>query len=79
MLNNNIIQSINKNREKEEIIKLKKELIKANKIIEDQKIKIKQLEYQLNNKDEIYKNILKLKTKEIEELKNNYYLKKKWE
>ena len=77
MINNNINQSINKNREKEEIIKLKKELIKANKIIEDQKIKIKQLEYQLNNKDEIYKNILKLKTKEIEELKNNYYLKKK--
>ena len=70
MLNNNINQSINKNRENEEIIKLKNDLIKANKIIEDQNKKIKQLEYQLNNnKNEIYENKLRLKNKEIDELK----------
>ena len=70
MINNNINQSINKNREKEEIIKLKNDLIKANKIIEDQNKKIKQLEYQLNNnKNEIYENKLRLKNKEIDELK----------
>ena len=70
MLNNNINQSINKNNEKEEIIKLKNDLIKANKIIEEQKNKIKQLEYQLNNnKNEIYENKLRLKNKEIDELK----------
>ena len=70
MLNNNINQSINKNRENEEIIKLKNDLIKANKIIEEQKNKIKELEYQLNNnKNEIYENKLRLKNKEIDELK----------
>ena len=70
MLNNNINQSINKNNEKEEIIKLKNDLIKANKIIEDQNKKIKELEYQLNNnKNEIYENKLRLKNKEIDELK----------
>ena len=52
-------------------MKLKNDLIKANKIIENQNKKIKQLEYQLsNNKNEIYENKLILKNKEIDELKN---------
>ena len=68
MINNNINQSNNKNSEKEEIIKLKNDLIKANKIIEDQNKKIKQLEYQLNNKNETYENKLRLKDKKIDEL-----------
>ena len=68
MINNNINQSNNKNNEKEEIIKLKNDLIKANKIIEDQNKKIKQLEYQLNNKNETYENQLRLKNKKIDEL-----------
>ena len=68
MINNNINQSNNKNSEKEEIIKLKNDLIKTNKIIEDQNKKIKQLEYQLNNKNETYENQLRLKDKKIDEL-----------
>jgi predicted RNase H-like nuclease (RuvC/YqgF family) len=68
LLNNNINQSINKNNEKEEIIKLKNDLIKANKIIEDQNKKIKELEYQLNNKNEKYEKQLRLKDKKIDEL-----------
>jgi len=68
LLNNNINQSINKNNEKEEIIKLKNDLIKANKIIEDQNKKIKDLEYQLNNKNEKYEKQLRLKDKKIDEL-----------
>ena len=68
MFNNNINQSINKNNEKEEIIKLKNDLIKANKIIEDQNKKIKDLEYQLKNKNEIYEKQLILKDKKIDEL-----------
>ena len=62
--NNNILQN-------EEINKLKNELIKANQIIEQQNEKIKDLENQLKNNNIIksLKNEIKLKDKEINELK----------
>ena len=62
--NNNILQN-------EEINKLKNDLFKANQIIEQQNEKIKDLENQLKNNNIIksLKNEIKLKDKEINELK----------
>ena len=73
LLNNKNISNINIS-QKEDINKLKNDLIKANKIIEQQNKKIKDLENQLNNNNnnniiKSLENEIKLKNKEINELK----------
>ena len=72
LLNNKNISNINIS-QNEEINKLKNDLIKANKIIEKQNKKIKDLENQLNNNNnniiKSLENEIKLKNKEINELK----------
>ena len=71
LLNNKNISNYNNKSQNEEINKLKNDLIKANKIIEQQNKKIKDLENQLNNNNIIksLENEIKLKNKEINELK----------
>ena len=73
LLNNKNISNFNNKSKNEEINKLKNDLIKANKIIEQQNKKIKDLENQLNNNNNnIIKSLekeIKLKNKEINELK----------
>ena len=73
LLNNKKLSNYNNLSQNEEINKLKNDLIKANKIIEQQNKKIKDLENQLNNNNNnIIKSLeeeIKLKNKEINELK----------
>ena len=73
LLNNKNISNYNNKSQNEEINKLKNDLIKANKIIEQQNKKIKYLENQLNNNNnniiQSLENEIKLKNKEINELK----------
>ena len=67
MGNNNINNSINNNSSQNEINNLKNELIKANKIIEQQKLIINDLKNKLNNNN--YQNIIIQKDNEINHLK----------